>query len=636
MQKVEWIYNRIKAMSTEEILYRIYNVFKNKKNKIRYRNNYFISEFMINKKIDIDKIDYNLEQVFKYPNYVEFKSRNENNYEVFNEFINLDKSINWHMGMYSDWDKNEYSNDIEFKNNEIVGDIRYTWEVNRHQFMPNLALKYKTTENEYYFELLAKHFDDWINNNPFLKGINWSSPMEIAIRSYQWLIVFFLLKDQNKEEFREKLIKSIIFSIDYVSNNLSSYSSANNHLIIEAYICSIIGYVTKDVYKQQWFENGYRILEAQIPLQFHKDGVNKEQALHYQAFVIDALLQYNFFLRKIGRKSLNEDIIEKSLIFMGSLQVNKKNFEFGDSDDAKLISFSLKKSNYYEYVLELGSIYYDKKFILFNSILPEVLMISGISNIPKFEYSYDEYKIYNEGGYGIIKTEETSVLFDFGELGFGSLAAHGHADSLSFIYYYRNKPIFIDAGTYIYNIKPRMRDYFRGTSVHNTLYYQGNNQSEIKGPFLWGKKAQTELLNYKNNKEICSFIAEHSGYHPNIHRRNFRFIKYNETIVIEDFFDEIAEVNFVLSPESSISCIENDIYEITSGKEKIFFYSSDLIEINNIKVSDGFLRLCNSMIISVKHNFSANSSLSTVISPSIEYIKDYMKGEDSVENSKTV
>lgn len=627
MKNIKWLFYRLQAMSGKEIIYRIYKTSINKKNRIKYSSNYYITEFMKDKKINLNKIDSNLEKVFKLPSIDNSGDFDNFQYKVFNKVIDINSDINWHEGMHSNWDENMYSMDIDFKNKDEIGDIRYTWEINRHQFMPPLALKYKITKSEKYYKLLVKHFDSWINSNPFLKGVSWASPMEISIRAYQWLIVFYLLKDEDKEEFREKLIKCIIFSMEYVSKNISSYSSANNHLIIEAYMCSMVGYFIKDVYKQTWFEDNYKLLETQVVMQFYKDGVNKEQALHYHAFVVEGILQYNFFLKKIEEEPISEEIIKNSLIFMGSLEVNNKNYEFGDSDDAKLITLDLKKNNYYEYVLMLGSIYYDVLFIEFNKILPVVNMISGVEKAPEKKYKYKSFDIYKDGGYGVIKTEVTSLLFDFGKLGMGSLAAHGHSDSLSFIYYYKNHPVFIDPGTFIYNIDEKMRNYFRNTNMHNTLCLNNENQSEIKGPFLWGKKAETKLLDYLNDEKIYRIIAEHNGYHPSIHKRKLKFIKNIEMLVIEDFFNKPAEVNFILHPECKVLNINENFIEMSINNEKLFLYADGIIEINNIKVSNKFLSLCDSQKISIKYDFSINNKLVTILSTRKEDIENYINKE---------
>ena len=96
--------------------------------------------------------------------------------------------------------------------------------------------------------------------------------------------------------------------------------------------------------------------------------------------------------------------------------------------------------------------------------------------------------MFEKGGYSVINNKDTFLVFDTGPLGFGGLAAHGHADALNIIYNYKNKPVLVEPGTYIYNIESEWRDYFRRTDVHNTLSVSGDNQSEMQGPFLWEKR----------------------------------------------------------------------------------------------------------------------------------------------------
>ena len=87
-------------------------------------------------------------------------------------------------------------------------------------------------------------------------------------------------------------------------------------------------------------------------------------------------------------------------------------------------------------------------------MIAEVIFLTGkkvADDINKFKY--DQFKLYKKGGYLTIGTDKVNILMDAAELGFGAIAAHGHADALSIIYYNLGNPIIIDSGTYIYNIE---------------------------------------------------------------------------------------------------------------------------------------------------------------------------------------
>lgn len=612
MTKISWLFNRLKAMSVGELFYRIKKEFIKQYNKFKYRKNIEVKD-NLKKNIDLKSIDLKLNQIFGDILNINIDTY-KNKYYCFGREIDILNKIEWHKGINGIWNKEKYSLDIDTKYSDSIGDIRYNWEINRHHFFPYLALKYRDSNDKSYYELLKRHFYEWNRENYFLKGINWLSSMEIAIRSYQWLITYYILEEIAENDFREDLMKSIISSMEYVSRNLSKYSSANNHLILEATIMSIIGYVIKDVHNQNWFKIGYDILQKEIGLQFYSDGINKEHALHYQAFVTDAILQYNFILNKIGMAPIHESLIKKSLEFMGSIEADKTYIDFGDSDDAKIISFGCNKINYYKSVLELGSIYYKIKFTDFTNISLENIFISGVDEIEEYPtFKYEEYKLYKDGGYLVVKSNENLILMDVAELGFGSIAAHGHADALSIIYYNKNNPIFIDSGTYIYNIESEYRNYFRGTSAHNTLSYNNRNQSEIKGPFLWGRKAKVNINKYEVNDEGLIIEACHNGYEPLVHKRKVKYIENEQKIIIRDFFEENATINYILDSSAEIKRIDYKNVEIKSNESIILVSSNKTIDIEDSLISKSFMEKEMSKKLVIKADFSKEKYIETIV-----------------------
>ena len=59
--------------------------------------------------------------------------------------------------------------------------------------------------------------------------------------------------------------------------------------------------------------------------------------------------------------------------------------------------------------------------------------------------------LYPHGGYSILKQGVLHVIFDVGPLGYTSLAAHGHADSLSFCLAIGTDWWIVDPGTFCYH-----------------------------------------------------------------------------------------------------------------------------------------------------------------------------------------
>jgi hypothetical protein len=97
-------------------------------------------------------------------------------------------------------------------------------------------------------------------------------------------------------------------------------------------------------------------------------------------------------------------------------------------------------------------------------------------------------------------------------LGYLSIAAHGHADALSFTLSAAGREILIDPGTYAYHTQKEWRDYFRGTAAHNTVRVDRQDQSVAAGNFLWRRHANANALEFNPSERVQRLVAEHDGY----------------------------------------------------------------------------------------------------------------------------
>lgn len=84
-------------------------------------------------------------------------------------------------------------------------------------------------------------------------------------------------------------------------------------------------------------------------------------------------------------------------------------------------------------------------------------------------------------------------------------------------------PVFIDPGTYIYHCDIESRNAYRKTENHNTVCINGRDQSEMLGAFLWGKRAESQLISHSNAQGKIELTASHDGYSPAKHIRKYEF-----------------------------------------------------------------------------------------------------------------
>ena len=191
------------------------------------------------------------------------------------------------------------------------------------------------------------------------------------------------------------------------------------------------------------------------------------------------------------------------------------------------------------------------------------------------------------GGYYVLgcdfETEnEIRLTADAGPLGFQSIAAHGHADALSFTLSVGGLEFLIDPGTYAYHTQGAWRRYFRGTAAHNTVRVDATDQSESGGNFMWLKKARAGCSEWASTPEEDLFEGWHDGYKrlddPVTHRRRIRLRKANRLVIIEDTLQMAQSHDIELLFHCSERCRVDAVpggYVLSQGTETLLLRLPD-------------------------------------------------------------
>jgi hypothetical protein len=153
---------------------------------------------------------------------------------------------------------------------------------------------------------------------------------------------------------------------------------------------------------------------------------------------------------------------------------------------------------------------------------------------------------YPEGGYALVSARSESgmrvrVLFDSGPLGYGALAAHGHADALS-LGLWAGEDLLADPGTGSYHGDPEWRERLRGAAAHNTVSVDGADPAERKGLFLWGRRPEARLVAAGGETPWWVLAGAHDGYArqgvPQVRRLAIGWIGEGDIVVL--VVDEVA------------------------------------------------------------------------------------------------
>jgi hypothetical protein len=160
---------------------------------------------------------------------------------------------------------------------------------------------------------------------------------------------------------------------------------------------------------------------------------------------------------------------------------------------------------------------------------------ASAKHAPRREFAVAGYYVL---GHDLETPREVRVVADAGRLGYLSIAAHGHADALSFTLSAAGEELLIDPGTFAYHTQKRWRDYFRGTSAHNTVRIDGQDQSVGAGNFLWLSHAPVRVLEFVSTAQFDRLVAEHDGYRrlkdPVTHRRELLLDHETAAVTVVD------------------------------------------------------------------------------------------------------
>lgn len=483
---------------------------------------------------------------------------------------------------------------IDYRDLNEVGDCKLVWEPNRHQHLVVLARAYRASGDKKYALSIKEQLESWLIQCPFGYGMNWRSPMELSIRLINWVWAIDLTLESGifSEHLQEQLFYSVFLHLREVNKKYSRGSSANNHLIGEAGGVFIASSYFPEISKaSQWQHESYTILCREIELQTFTDGCNKELALEYQFFVLQIFLFCGLVGKWCGKEfpSGYWHNIEKQLDFLGHLQEGGGDPVFyGDADDGYILNLGDSHIDPKPLLAAGALIFNNRKFALWAQKYCQTLRWlfgnAGGENLASLSANHGDYPLtshsFQECGFYLLQSgawrspQRISVLFDCGPLGFGTIAAHGHADALSFTLKAFGEDILIDPGTYDYFTYPQWRNYFRSTLAHNTVEVDGENQSEILGLFLWGKRASARCLEWQPHEKSCRVTGEHDGYcrlkDPVTHRRTLSLDEQERALYITDELvakkDHSIRLAFHCAPTCEIARLESGVFRIIGRK----------------------------------------------------------------------
>lgn len=477
------------------------------------------------------------------------------------------------LGFPPDWNRDPksgtrapllFGKSINYRDEARVGDIKYLWEPSRHAQLVALAQAWHLSRDIRYARGCKTLLDSWFGQCPYPLGVHWTSSLEHSIRLLNWSFAWRLLgadesplfQGAEGAEFRQRWLTNVYRHCHFIAGHFSRYSSANNHLLGEL-TGLFVASVTWPLWKRsaRWRQSAQRELEREALRQNAADGVNKEQANWYHHEVADMMLIAGLVARANGHDfgAGYWNRLRAMLEYVASIMDVGGNVpNFGDADDAIIARLDPRPGiDVYRSLLATGAVVFDcaafkAKAGAFDDKSRWLLGDAAAGSFDKLDATSAGLPMrrdFPDAGYYVLgdrfeTDREVRIVADAGPLGYLSIAAHGHADALSFTLSAAGKELLIDPGTYAYHTQKRWRDYFRGTSAHNTVRVDRQDQSVGGGNFLWIKHAAARATAVERTEQTERWVAEHDGYtrleDPVTHRRELQFHKDSSRLIVTD------------------------------------------------------------------------------------------------------
>lgn len=373
---------------------------------------------------------------------------------LFNRQIELPIEFSWHQDFFcqqadNSFDSRQWYADIVIpvgQTDQLIKDIRVPWELSRFSFAWQLVYAFQHTKDEKYAAHLIRLMQDWIEQNPYLLGINWVCPMEVALRALNWIIALDLLGNSKSltDKGWQQIVCSLYDHMSYLEHNWEWYDGkTSNH-----YLSNLVGYLALTSFfgQNQKSKKAFKQLCAEFDKQVFDEGTDYEGSTAYHRLVTELFL-YGFVL------SLDMNLP----VLAAHMQKLQRMVEFVDwctpvggilitigDDDSSVAVTGLSDA-----VRKQAQLLFDQKSII------------GVS------------KTFYNFGLSIIKTQDWHVSLRHHAYQQQQPSGHFHSDVGSITLAYQGHPIFVDPGSYVYSASAMWRNHFRGVQAHNTFFIQG-------------------------------------------------------------------------------------------------------------------------------------------------------------------
>lgn len=287
---------------------------------------------------------------------ITFKTNTNIHFDKKKKRIEIDSEYNridWHKDIKTGYRFDNSILSYKIRKNVPPGvDIKMPWELSRMYHLPQMALYalISSVNRESIINEFRNQLIDFMQTNRAGYGVNYCSPLEVAIRSVNILTSFDIIRQVDSKgilckEFEVLLAKDIIRHGRVIVSNLemSLLNKKNgNHYLGSLCGLIFIGAYIKTKETSRWFKFAAKELLKEIDKQFGEDGGLRECSTAYHRFCAE-MVYYTVAILIHEQFNFDEKILtklQKIANFTILIRNNSGNIiQIGDNDSGRFLKF---------------------------------------------------------------------------------------------------------------------------------------------------------------------------------------------------------------------------------------------------------------------------------------------------------
>lgn len=401
---------------------------------------------------------------------------------------------NWHRDFKTGhvWVPGKFHRRYRTTNTGTNDDVKTVWELSRCHFLLWLGQAYKLTSDIKYAKSLIALISNWISHNPYACSINWTCPMEVAIRAINWMYSLCFVADYVEDKVLAAINQNLFLHGRFIYENLEEQYKYNaNHYATNVLGLLYIGALYKDSCSEAgtWYEYAKKAFDYEVRTQLLPSGAHFERSISYHRLISEIFLFSYSLISRIEERYNQPLDIRARLIHMvdfveGYLKPSTRAApQLGDNDDGRILPFIPRPYCEHQYILSLGKKIlgrgYDSDVLHGEALYVEPTNL--LNEITSSKYTGGSY-IAEDAGFAFLRNNHFYAAFTNTGISrylpsrqVRKIGTHTHIDMLSIELSTERSDFIVDPGSYTYTADKVKRDLYRSAESHNVAIVERNN-----------------------------------------------------------------------------------------------------------------------------------------------------------------